>query len=187
MSGKQVKLDEVEELALLHNLGVKLLQISRSTPFLTTALIGHKAVRAPLVQTMKAIEDCLITAPYQALLHTQEQQWQDCLHAVFIAYPGPEGVKYCKAALLLIPGACISLHYQQSLRCQLVHRDYKSSTAQGHQKSLYKSNLRSARLYGVQAKNADANVRLIALDPLNRDQFHKVMEQIDGGGKQATV
>ncbi|CAL8464817.1 g4352 [Coccomyxa elongata] len=76
----RVKLDEVEELALLHNLGVKLLQISRSTPFLTTALIGHKA-----------------------------------------------------------------------------------------------------------AKNADANVRLIALDPLNRDTFHKVMAQIDDGGKQAIV
>ena len=42
--------------------------------------------------------------------------------------------------------------------------------------------------YGVvQAKNADANVRLIALEPLNQDSFHKVMAQIGDGDKQASV
>ena len=56
MSGEQVKLEQVEELALLHNLGTKLLQISRSTPFLTTALIGHKAVRALCFTTIKSME-----------------------------------------------------------------------------------------------------------------------------------
>ncbi|KAK9917236.1 hypothetical protein WJX75_002180 [Coccomyxa subellipsoidea] len=76
----KAKVDKVEELMLLGNLGTKLLQISRSTPYLTTALIGHKS-----------------------------------------------------------------------------------------------------------ANNADANVRLIAHDPLTPKQFHKIMAQIDGTGQQATV
>ena len=39
----------------------------------------------------------------------------------------------------------------------------------------------------LQANNADANVRLIAHDPLTPKQFHKIMAQIDGTGQQATV
>lgn len=40
----QAKVEKVEELFPLFNYGTKLLQISRSTPYLTTALIGHKSV-----------------------------------------------------------------------------------------------------------------------------------------------
>jgi hypothetical protein len=36
-----------EELAGVEGKGTRLLQISRSTPFVTAALIGHKQVRMP--------------------------------------------------------------------------------------------------------------------------------------------
>lgn len=48
----QAKVDIVDDLMLLGNLGTKLLQISRSTPYLTTALIGHKSVLVLFTSTL---------------------------------------------------------------------------------------------------------------------------------------
>ncbi len=46
---------------VLGNLGTKLLQISRSTPYLTTALIGHKLVRACCSESNKQTAARLLT------------------------------------------------------------------------------------------------------------------------------
>ena len=69
----QAKVDKVEELMLLGNLGTKLLQISRSTPYLTTALIGHKSVLVLFTFTLasKALPALCMLQKFTIKLGTQ--------------------------------------------------------------------------------------------------------------------
>ena len=48
----QAKLDGIEEFRGIQGYGARLLQISRSTPYLSAALIGHKRVRRLLCSSM---------------------------------------------------------------------------------------------------------------------------------------
>ncbi|EIE22854.1 hypothetical protein COCSUDRAFT_53679 [Coccomyxa subellipsoidea C-169] len=53
---------------VLGNLGTKLLQISRSTPYLTTALIGHKLAKHADANVRLIAVDPLTTDKFQEIM-----------------------------------------------------------------------------------------------------------------------
>ena len=64
----QARLDGMEEFSGISGSGTRLLQISRSTPYLSSALVGHKRVSTSPNSTSCSILNCTICVMWRHVL-----------------------------------------------------------------------------------------------------------------------